>query len=130
LAGLSTFLVIGIGLVVGIFSGYIGGVVDTVISTILTVLLALPTLLLTLAILGILGPGNDTLLIALVGAGWVGHARVFRASILSLREQVYVEAAQALGFSPLRIMFRHLLPNLLPTVVVLATLDIGAFLLL
>lgn len=130
LAGFSTIVVIAIGLAIGLISGYVGGVTDTVISTFLTVLLALPNLLLTLAILGILGPSNETLLIALIGAGWVGHARVFRAAVLSLREQVYVEAAQALGFSPWRIMFRQLLPNLLPTVVVLATLDIGAFLLL
>jgi peptide/nickel transport system permease protein len=129
LAGFSTIVVIAIGLAIGLISGYVGGA-DTVISTFLTVLLALPNLLLTLAILGILGPSNETLLIALIGAGWVGHARVFRASVLSLREQVYVESAKALGFSPWRIMFRHILPNLLPTVVVLATLDIGAFLLL
>ncbi len=118
-----------IGLTVGVVSGYIGGRVDLAVSAMLTVLLALPSLLLTLAILGIIGPGTQSLLIALIGAGWVGHARIFRAAILALREQLYVEAAYGAGASPARIILRHLLPNLLPTVIVLATLDLGALLL-
>ncbi len=124
-----TFGTVVIALLVGILSGYIGGRLDLLISTILTVLLALPSLLLTLAILGILGPGTRSLLIALIGAGWVGQARIFRAAILSLREQLYVEAAVGAGASPAWIVWHHLLPNLLPTVVVLATLDLGALLL-
>ena len=124
-----TFGTVVIALLVGVLSGYIGGRLDLLISTILTVLLALPSLLLTLAILGVLGPGTRSLLIALIGAGWVGQARIFRAAILSLREQLYVEAAVGAGASPTWIVLRHLLPNLLPTVVVLATLDLGALLL-
>jgi peptide/nickel transport system permease protein len=103
--------------------------VDLTISTVLTALLSLPSLLLTLAILGVLGPGNASLLIALIGAGWVGHARIFRASVLSLREAGYIEAARASGADAGRVLRRHLLPNLLPMVVVLATLDFGALLL-
>ena len=125
----STVGIVALGLLVGTVAGYAGGRLDLAISTLLTVLLALPSLLLTLAILGILGPGTRSLLIALIGAGWVGHARIFRAAILSLREQLYVEAALGAGASPARIVARHLLPNLLPTVVVLATLDLGALLL-
>jgi peptide/nickel transport system permease protein len=124
-----TFGTVVIALLVGVLSGYVGGRLDLLISTILTVLLALPSLLLTLAILGVLGPGTRSLLIALIGAGWVGQARIFRAAILSLREQLYVEAAVGAGASPAWIVLRHLLPNLLPTVVVLATLDLGALLL-
>ena len=125
----ATLGTIVIALAVGVIAGYVGGRLDLLISTILTVLLALPSLLLTLAILGVLGPGTRSLLIALVGAGWVGQARIFRASILSLREQLYIEAAVGAGASPFWIVARHLLPNLLPTVVVLATLDLGALLL-
>jgi peptide/nickel transport system permease protein len=125
----ATLGTIVIALAVGVIAGYVGGRLDLLISTILTVLLALPSLLLTLAILGILGPGTRSLLIALVGAGWVGQARIFRASILSLREQLYIEAAVGAGATPFWIVVRHLLPNLLPTVVVLATLDLGALLL-
>jgi peptide/nickel transport system permease protein len=128
-SAVSTVGIVALGLLVGLVAGYFGGYVDLAISTALTVLLALPSLLLSLAILGILGPGNESLLIALVAAGWAGHARIFRASVLSLREQLYVEAAVSLGGSTDRILFRHLAPNLLPTVVVLATLDFGALLL-
>jgi len=126
MSAIATFGTVVIGLAVGVVAGYFGGKVDAGISTLLTVLLALPSLLLTLAILGILGPGTSTLLIALIGAGWVGQARIFRASILSLREQLYVDAAISLGASTPRILLRHLVPNLATTVVVIATLDLGA----
>ncbi|MCC7370675.1 MAG: ABC transporter permease [Chloroflexi bacterium] len=128
-SAISTIGIIAIGLAVGLIAGYFGGHVDLVISSLLTVLLALPSLLLSLAILGILGPGDGSLLIALIAAGWAGHARIFRASVLSLREQLYVESAISLGATPARILVRHLIPNLLPTVIVLATLDFGALLL-
>jgi peptide/nickel transport system permease protein len=124
-----TAAIIVLGLVVGLTSGYIGGRFDLVVSTILTVLLSVPSLLLTLAILGILGAGTETLLVALIGAGWVGHARIFRSSVLSLRETIYVEAAESIGAGRGRILWRHILPNLLTTVVVMATLDMGALIL-
>jgi peptide/nickel transport system permease protein len=120
---------IAIGVLVGVVTGYFGGKLDLVISAVLTMLLALPSLLLTLAILGVMGPGTTSLLVALVGAGWVGHARIIRAAILSLREQLYVDAAVSLGASSSRVLLRHLLPNVLTTVVILATLDIGALIL-
>ncbi len=126
---LGTVAIVSIGLLIGLTTGYIGGRFDLVVSTLLTVLLSLPSLLLTLAILGILGAGTETLLVALIGAGWVGHARIFRSSVLSLRETVYVEAAQSVGASNSRILSRHILPNLLTTVVVMATLDLGALIL-
>jgi len=126
LSVVATIGTVVIGLLVGILAGYFGGRVDATISTILTVLLSLPSLLLTLAILGILGPSTSTLLVALIGAGWVGQARIFRAAILSLREQLYIDAAVSLGASSRRIVLRHLIPNLLTTVVVIATLDLGA----
>jgi peptide/nickel transport system permease protein len=126
---IGTGAIISIGLAIGLVSGYVGGKLDLVVSTLLTVLLSVPSLLLTLAILGILGAGTETLLVALIGAGWAGHARIFRASVLALRETVYVEAAESIGASPGRILVRHILPNLLTSVVVLATLDLGALIL-
>ncbi len=129
LSFLATVGVILLGMVVGVIAGYFGGLVDTAIGTVVTALLAIPSLLLTLAILGVLGASTSTLLVALIGAGWVGHARVFRAAILSIRQQQYVESAVSLGASPARVILRHLLPNLLTTVVILATLDFGGFLL-
>jgi peptide/nickel transport system permease protein len=126
---IGTVAIISIGLAIGLTTGYIGGRFDLVVSTLLTVLLSVPSLLLTLAILGILGAGTETLLVALIGAGWVGHARIFRSSVLSLRETVYVEAAESIGAGRGRVLWRHILPNLLTTVVVMATLDLGALIL-
>lgn len=125
----ATLISMTIGLVVGMTAGYFGGTFDLVISNLLTVLLSVPSLLLTLAILGIFGTSNATLLVALVGAGWVGPARIIRSSVLSLRETVYVEAAQSIGANRVRILFRHILPNLITSVVVLTTLDIGGLVL-
>ncbi len=127
---LGTAAIVSIGLLVGLLTGYIGGKFDLVVSTLLTVLLAVPSLLLTLAILGILGTGNATLLVALIGGGWVAHARIFRSSVFTLRESAYVEAAESIGASRARVLFRHITPNLLTTVVVLATLDLGALILI
>lgn len=124
-----TVAMVSIGLAIGLVIGYVGGRLDLIVSTLLNVLLSVPSLLLTLAILGILGTGTETLLIALIGAGWVGHARIFRSSVLSLRETVYVEAAESIGSSRSRVLIRHILPNLMTTVVVIATLDLGALIL-
>jgi peptide/nickel transport system permease protein len=128
-AGLGVGGVIAIGLIVGTIAGYFGGRIDLVISAVLNVLLSLPTLLLTLAILGILGPGTNSLMLAIIGAGWVGHARMFRSSILSLRQRPYIEAAHSMGASSSLILRRHLWPNLFTTIVVMATLDVGALIL-
>jgi ABC-type dipeptide/oligopeptide/nickel transport system permease subunit len=128
-SGIGVAGVVGIGLIIGTIAGYLGGRIDLAVSAVVTVLLALPTLLLTLAILGILGPGTSTLMIALIGAGWVGHARIFRASVIALRERPYIEAAQSLGASRARILRLHIWPNLFTQIVVLATLDIGALIL-
>jgi ABC-type dipeptide/oligopeptide/nickel transport system permease subunit len=120
---------VSLGLFFGILAGYFGGKIDLVISQVLNVLLSLPSLLLALAILGILGPCTTGLQLALISTGWVVHARIIRAAILSLREQVYVESAVSIGASPARIVMRHLLPNLITTVAVLATLDLGVMIL-
>lgn len=129
MAGLAMLGTVALGLVFGVTAGYFGGRTDLVISQLLNVLLSLPSLLLALAIIGILGPGTMSLQTALIAAGWVGHARIFRAAVLSLREQVYVESAVSIGASPARVVLRHLLPNLITTVAVLATLDLGVMIL-
>lgn len=129
LAVMAVFATVTIGTVVGVVSGYFGGKLDLLTSSVLNMLLALPSLLLTLAILGIMGPGTRSFLVALVASGWVVHARVMRSAVLSLREQLYIEAALSLGATSGRVLARHLLPNLITTVVVLATLDIGVLIL-
>jgi ABC-type dipeptide/oligopeptide/nickel transport system permease subunit len=120
---------VALGLIFGVIAGYFGGMPDLVISQVLNILMALPSLLLALAILGVLGPSTTSLLLALIAAGWVGHARIFRSAILSLREQLYVESAVSIGATPARVVVRHLLPNLITTVAVLATLDLGVMIL-
>jgi peptide/nickel transport system permease protein len=129
LAVMAVIATVTIGTAVGLVSGYFGGKLDLLTSSILNMLLALPSLLLTLAILGIMGPGTRSFLVALVASGWVVHARVIRSAVLALREQLYIEAAVSMGAKPMRVLARHLVPNLVTTVVILATLDIGVLIL-
>jgi peptide/nickel transport system permease protein len=124
-----TVVVVAIGLSVGAMSGYCGGVVDGVVMRVVDALLAFPALLLALAVVGVLGPGLRGLLLALVATGWAGYARVVRGLVLSLRERGYVEAARAAGARRGTIVVHHVLPNVLPTVVVLAALEIGQLIL-
>ena len=126
IAGFSIGLV---GTVMGLLAGYFGGVVDMVISRVVDVLLAFPLFLLALAITGLIGPGLRNLTIALVAVAWAGYARIVRAAVLTERTRPYVEAARAVGSSELRILRRHVLPNVVAPVLVLTTLDMGVVLL-
>jgi peptide/nickel transport system permease protein len=118
-----------IGTVVGIISGYYRGWLDRVLMRLIDVQLSFPFILLALTIAAILGPSLRNILITLVISSWVSFARLVRGEILSLREKPYVEAAQALGMTDLRIMLRHLLPNVLPPVLVVASLEVGRLIL-
>ncbi len=102
-----------IGTGVGTVAGFFGGWVDTVLMRIIDVVLAFPFLVLMLSIIAILGPGLASFYIAMALVGWVSYARLIRAQILVLKSQDFAVAAASLGFSRLRIMFRHLLPNAL-----------------
>jgi peptide/nickel transport system permease protein len=124
-----TVLVSAIGVVVGAVSGYLGGRVDAVAMRVVDALLAFPTILLALAIVGILGPGLRGVLVALVMVGWAGHARVVRGIVLSIREREFVMAARAVGGNSVHILRRHVLPNVVSPVVVLASLEMGQLIL-
>lgn len=128
-ASLTTGFVLALGVIVGLAAGYLGGAVDAVLMRIVDVLLAFPTLLLALAIVGTLGPGVSNAIIALGLAGWATYARIVRGLVLTVRERPFVEAARAVGGTDARIAFRHVLPNVLAPVVVLATLELGEILL-
>lgn len=128
-AALATVLVMTIGVAVGSLAGYYGGALDDVIVLVIDVLLAFPGLILALAIAGTLGPGIVNVMIGLVSVWWVGYARVVRGLVLSARERQYIEAARCLGASDRRLIVRHVLPNVLPPVVVLATLEMGGIIL-
>ena len=114
-----------IGVTLGLISGYCGGIVDEIIMRFVDVVLAFPGIILALAIAGALGPGLFNVMLALAMVGWTGLARVVRSSVLSVKEKEFVESARALGCSDLYIMTRHILPNVMAPVIVLATLDMA-----
>ena len=110
---------------VGIFSGYYGGWPDTILMGIVDLLLAFPSLILALAVAGALGPGLFNVLLAAGAVWWVGHARIIRGVTLATRQQEYVTAARAAGAGNLRIIARHIAPNILGPIIVIASLDVG-----
>lgn len=133
-AGASVSLTIGIGTVIisallgtslGIVAGYYGGRVDMVLMRVVDVFLAFPAFVLALAIIAVLGPGTLNLVISLAAIYWTQYARVARAMTLTEREKDYVAAARGLGASALRIIARHILPNILGPLIVLATFGMG-----
>lgn len=110
-----------LGVGVGLLAGYFGRLWDLILMGIADIQLGFPFLLMAITLAAIIGPGLHTAVIALVLTGWVPYARLARAELLTMREQQFVQAAQAAGGSPSRIMLRHILPNLLPTLIVVAT---------
>jgi peptide/nickel transport system permease protein len=119
-----------VGVALGTVAGYFGGWLDEVVMRTVDVLLAFPGLLLNLAIVAVVKrPGLSIVVFALCVNGWVAYARVARAQVLSLRERDYVTAARALGAGPLRVMARHIVPNLLGPVLVQMTFGMGGVIL-
>lgn len=115
----------GIGTIAGGIAGYFGGICDTIIMRVVDVLLAFPSILLALLIASVMGPGLLSVMIALGAVSWLTFARVVRAEILSIKERDFVAAARAVGASSLRILARHVLPNCMAPVIVLATLQMA-----
>lgn len=114
-----------IGISAGLVAGYLGGYWDAVIMRLVDVFLAFPVIILAIAIVAVRGPGLTNVLLALALVYWTSYARVARGTVLLLREEEYTWAARALGASPVRIMLRHLLPNAVAPMVVLASLGMG-----
>lgn len=112
-----------IGMTLGLLAGYFRGRWDVLIMRFTDMMFAFPDILLAILIVAILGPGLHNVFIALALTGWPSLARVVRSQTLSLREREFVEAARAIGLSHTRIIVRHILPNLLPTIVVAVTVD-------
>lgn len=113
-----------IGTVLGAIAGYYGGVVDYVISSITDIAWSFPTTLLAIAFIAAMGSGLQNVIIAIALASWAGYCRVVRGQFLSLKQREFIEAARILGMSDARIIFRHILPNALTPVVVMATLEL------
>lgn len=114
-----------VGVTLGAVAGYFGGILDEIIMRIVDIVLAFPGIILALAIAGLLGPSLFNVMLALAVVHWTGYARVVRGSILSLKEREFVELARAIGGSNSYILLRHILPNSLAPVIVMATLGMG-----
>jgi len=114
-----------IGGAVGAIAGFAGGRIDETLMRLADMVMGFPSLILAMAIAAMLGPSLQNAVVAIVAAWWPRYARMTRAAVLAEREKEYVQASVALGASPARVLVRSILPNALPTVLVLATLDIG-----
>ncbi len=119
-----------IGIFFGLIAGYFGRTVDAFFSQVFDIFLAFPSLLLAIGISAVMPPGLTSAMLAITLVGWAGFARLVRGITLSLKEQTYVEASRALGASPARILYRHILPNALPLILVAGSLRVGGFILL
>jgi len=126
LAGLTVIaLATAIGTLLGAVAGFFGGKVDEVIMRITDIFLTIPDLVLAMAFAAALGPGLTNVMIAVSLVWWPGYCRLTRANVMSLRDAQFAEAAQSLGASRSRVLFRHVLPNAFPTILVKASMDIG-----
>ncbi|MFN3407324.1 MAG: ABC transporter permease [Caldimicrobium sp.] len=114
-----------IGIILGALAGYFGGVVDQIISRFIDIVLCFPTIFLILAVLAYLEPSIITIMVVIGLTSWMGVARLVRAEFLSLKEREFVLAAKLYGASSWRIIFKHMLPNALPPILVSASLGIG-----
>ena len=117
---------LALGLVMGSIAGYYGGAIDRFVNVVLmNAFLSFPGILIAIAFVAFRGPGIFNLVVALSLGGWVGYARLVRGQVLAAREREYVEAARALGASDLRILGRHILPNIIQPVIVQAAIGMA-----
>jgi peptide/nickel transport system permease protein len=128
---LATLVVGGVfGIGVGLIAGYFGGWVDRILMRVLDMQLSIPTMLLALLVVAALGPDLVNLVLVMALATWTQYARVVRGQVLSVRELDFVRSAQSIGAGHLRIMLRHILPNTLSTIIVIATLELARLILM
>jgi peptide/nickel transport system permease protein len=129
--GFSAVSVAGtLGTLIGLLAGYRGGRIDDLCMRMTDTMLAMPFILLALAVIAVLGPSLRNIILVLGITSWVSYARVVRAEVLTLRTREFVSAAKALGGGGPRIVFRHLLPNVLTPVIVIATLEVARMIIL
>jgi peptide/nickel transport system permease protein len=122
----STVIALAIGLTLGLLAGYMGGRIESFIMRVADIQLSFPPILIALILLALTGQGVGKIIIALVAVQWAYYARTARSAALVERKKEYIEAATALGLSPARIMLRHLLPNCLPPLIVIAALQVAS----
>ena len=120
--------VVGAGL--GLIAGYLGGRADRIVTILADIQLSFPFILFAIAVIAVVGPNLAVLVLVLAIGCWVGQARIVRGVVLSLREREFIQAARSLGASTVRILTRHLLPNTLGVIIVVATFDLGRIIVL
>jgi len=123
---MSTLIALAIGLALGLVAAYLGGWTETVIMRIADIQLSFPAILIALILLAVLGQGMGKIVAALVTVQWAYYARTVRGAALVEKRKEYIEAARCLALPPSRIVFRHLLPNCLPPLIVVATVQVAA----
>lgn len=114
-----------IGIFLGAIAGYFGGWVDVLIMRLVDILLAFPSILLAISLVAVLGASLFNVILAIALVSWVSYARIVRGEFLRLKEQEFVEGAKAIGASDLKIIFKHILPNSMAPVIVMATLGLA-----
>lgn len=129
IGGLTSLLATPVALILGLMAGYYGGRVDDAIQYVYTVLSSIPAILLQIALVLVLGPGLIQICIALGITRWVGLCRLTRGETLKHRDREYVRGAKALGVSDFRLLTRHILPNLLPVIIISVTLGFSGLVL-
>ena len=122
----STVCAVAIGLAMGLCAAYLGGRIDSLIMRLVDIQLSFPSILIALILLALLGQGIDKTIFALIMVQWAYYARTVRSTALIERGKEYIEAATCLALPPARIVFRHLLPNCLPPLIVIATVQVAA----
>jgi len=118
--------VIVIGIILGSIAGYFGGILDEIIMRITDIFLAFPPLILAMAVTIALSASIESVMIAIIVVSWPSYARVIRGDILTIREEDYIEASRSVGASHLRMIVRHVIPNSIYPIFIMASLDIGA----
>lgn len=116
---------LALGLAIGTLSGYYGGWVDEIVMRVVDAFLAFPSLLLALGIAGLFGAGFMNMVIALIVVDWASYARLTRSSVIAVKEQEYIKAAKGLGVGDLHVILRHVIPNVISPLIVMATMGMG-----
>jgi len=122
---LSTVIALALGMAIGLVSAYAGGWLDSLIMRLVDLQLSFPAILIALVLLAVTGQGVDKIVIALITVQWAYYARTVRGAALAERRKEYVDAARVMAFSSARIVFRHILPNVLPPLIVVATVQVA-----
>jgi len=119
-----------VGVLIGVVSGYLGGRADRLLMRVTEIQLAIPTILLAMAVVTVLGPGVENVVIPLSVTGWTLYARLIRGETRAVRHREFVEATRAAGASEARVVFRHVLPNVVTPAIVVATFAVGTMIIL